>query len=850
MKHLKWYLFTVLLIANGMVCNSIGSEADAVRNLFANEGAEKPISSTVSQSEFPKFKTVASTEKVPENWGVSNGTRLPLKWGISTLGPHSGQNCCFLEFTQTGKTNLLPQSGISSDHYIWVGKTDGDDGSQAIQVKPDTKYLYSFWIKGNAKEADVRVFTWPIGSDKSGKVRNAERPRNAKIIYVSPKWTRIAGTFDTSPITDRIALGICPTYDAPGQSIFVDDVIICECPKATLTKRAASSPQIAIYNSELCPDSIKYIKEALKEAGYHVDITDTLKREVINKYDVLILTSTRQLSSVDKENLDLGRPETDFAGALLNFVDAGGGLILGHDCVGTRGIWEVPLFPSVCSGKKISNSKKMIIATRNTPISTNSAETFEHSYSDHATINPGKDATVLFNDNENSPVVVSGKLSRGRIVAIGYPMGIKDAEVPCPVNENEKNILLNAVKWCAESDKYIVPQELTDATLLAEFNDRKLRIERGDNEVKEKALKECASLPLPHFDEASVWLFPHSLTPEKIAKIVENCKKLGFNKIILGANRGFELFYKSDLYPKDMFYNENRRPEYSIDAPKFVNCETKKHGMKFGVFVCPFTKMPIFQKQSVPMEITSIERALLDKGEVTLDKLAENRNRWACPAHPENQKRALSIIKELIEKYSPDEILFDYVRYSRGYEYPCYCDYCIKKKPEFAAANPNIKKNKVDLEFAKYELMKFYTEVNTLCKKMKPSIVTSCYTYSGDSHDWVFAYPFDRHYRYVSRLQTDLVTDVGNLTSKYTDLLKKYNPQGMFVPILANKDHINGERMYIEMALLSHAQDMLKTPHVFNYYNYGEYLSKDYEMLTGEVHEDLAKAFDRALNRK
>ncbi len=774
--------------------------------------------------------SLTASDVTPVNWSFRNFSKCPVTWGESPEA-FSGKSGVFMKFEPTDG-EIAPGRRYT---YLFSGDTDGLDGKNAIPAEPGKEYAYSFRIKGHTEVVEVVIFTW--NEDTSSKGRVFKMVQRAPVLK---EWSCVAGYFKTGPAATRMALGIRCTNGSPGDIIYVDDLIICEKPQIV---PAADLPmKIAIYNPG-SPEKIglENIRKCLSESGFQVEMIDTLKPEVINRFPALIVTTTRKLSAGDSGNADTGVRQLDFAEALLNYVHRGGGLILGHDCVGLRGVWEIPVFPQITSGKEISE-KRIVSKAAEHPVNAGVPDSFEHSYGDHITITPGSDAEVLLRDADNQAAAVAGKFANsrgksanGRIVAIGFPLGI--GSMP---GVGEKTFLLNAVRWCADSPKFTVPSILTEAEFLQDYNKRLAAAERNSAARIEKEIEQYANLPKPHFDEAAAWLFQHRLVNEKqIIQIVENCKSLGFNKIMFQMVSGCNLSYKTELYPQDQV----RRAEYDFDdMTAVVEREARRHGMKFGVIVSAYKGWS--KNCTMPVEISAIDRQIMEAGRPLPPR------RWLCPGNPENQQRLLATCREILTKYQIDEIQFDYVRYSLGYERPCYCDGCLKRKAEFATANPGVDPKNLDREFAAAVLSDLYSRVNAVCKETRPQVITSCYTFAGDR--LVFTYPFDRHYRYVSRFLTAdwPLSKVRTETERLSRAISQVNPKCQFIPILANCDHINGRRMAAEMALLSQTLDDLKPPvRAFIYYNYID-LARDRQCLSGEMHEEVANAFKTQLKGK
>lgn len=221
---------------------------------------------------------------------------------------------------------------------------------------------------------------------------------------------------------------------------------------------------------------LQYIKEALEKAdGVKPEFIADLRVNTLRKYDVLILSAINELSATDKADQAKG---VNWEDSLLNFIDSGKGVILGHDCVGFRHVFAGNrIFPKVCVGSGRAEWWKELRTTDKThPVMAGAPNIFEHSYYDHITITPGPNATVLAEDCDGNPVIIAGNLSRGRVVALGYPMGsctkniaLQPKSSNAPLSDAEKVILCNSVRWCSEPARYDVPELLTKSVLFPEL---------------------------------------------------------------------------------------------------------------------------------------------------------------------------------------------------------------------------------------------------------------------------------------------------------------------------------------------------------------------------------------------
>ncbi len=168
-------------------------------NLAPNAGAEK-----------------GDAGKLPEGWGRYDNT--PAEAGATERVRHGGKRSAYLKVTGFGKDGL-------ADTGLAVGRTDGLKGPNAIPVKPDTRYYFSFYIKGGGFIRKITVQPWCFKSDGSGLDRTAAG------IEVLPtgQWIHHFGSFTTAAETERVALmflvdGKKDRDVRPGAVFYVDDV--------------------------------------------------------------------------------------------------------------------------------------------------------------------------------------------------------------------------------------------------------------------------------------------------------------------------------------------------------------------------------------------------------------------------------------------------------------------------------------------------------------------------------------------------------------------------------------------------------------------------------------------------
>ena len=142
------------------------------------------------------------------------------------------------------------------------------------------------------------------------------------------------------------------------------------------------------------------------------------------------------------------KPQT---GNLLNgYIRQGGGLLLTHAMVGSRGfINPVPeLIESVPEQPLTTVSWK---ACAEHPVNAGLGEALQESaYPFIVSMRPGKSATVVACSPDQAAVIVAGSLDKGRYTGCGLGLGIGRGEVSAPLSENEQKLLLNMIYWLGQ----------------------------------------------------------------------------------------------------------------------------------------------------------------------------------------------------------------------------------------------------------------------------------------------------------------------------------------------------------------------------------------------------------------
>ncbi|MFA7230960.1 MAG: family 10 glycosylhydrolase, partial [Victivallaceae bacterium] len=324
-------------------------------------------------------------------------------------------------------------------------------------------------------------------------------------------------------------------------------------------------------------------------------------------------------------------------------------------------------------------------------------------------------------------------------------------------------------------------------------------------------------------------------------------KKMGFNKVVIIMKHG-PAYYPSKLKLDDINENEFYYGDCAVQ-------EARKRGMKVAFVFSPFMNGPQDGK-IYPYDVNKTEYDKIQQGKMKLSDVGASTKTWTiknCPDHPDVRQRALDVTTELINKYHPDEMYLDYIRYKDGYETSCYCDYSQKQKAEFAAKHPEIKKDKLDDAFAEYSITAFVTEWAALCKKLDPKIKTSCYTMSTardkTGASWVNNYPLDWHAKYVSRNATgpeSSLEDTVALTKSYSKWIKSGAAETVLSPIVAAYNPKSGARLLTEFKIVSDLEDKanVKFKRV-EFYEYSQLLEGPKKDL--KINQDMASGISKAL---
>ncbi len=133
------------------------------------------------------------TGKLPKGWGCYDNT--PAEVGVSDKIYHSGKCSAYLKIIKFKGDDRVNTA-------ITVGKTRGYNSPDAIVVKPNTKYYYSFYIKGGGFTRKINVIPWGFKADGTGR----DRKFTSVGVVPTEKWTHHVGSFTTKAETGRVVL--------------------------------------------------------------------------------------------------------------------------------------------------------------------------------------------------------------------------------------------------------------------------------------------------------------------------------------------------------------------------------------------------------------------------------------------------------------------------------------------------------------------------------------------------------------------------------------------------------------------------------------------------------------------
>lgn len=164
-----------------------------------------------------------------------------------------------------------------------------------------------------------------------------------------------------------------------------------------------------------------------------------------------------------------------------------------------------------------------------------------------------------------------------------------------------------------------------------------------------------------------IWIRPVEHSEKEIIKTVERLKNTGINNVFL------ETYYHGvSIYPSEVLQKygvTSQRGEFTgFDPLKIWIDECHRNGIKVHIWFESFyvgNKPPrssVHHILSVHPEWANSTKDYADLSEIAYSK-AEHNGYFIDPANPDVQDFVIEILSEIIEKYKPDGINLDYIRY-------------------------------------------------------------------------------------------------------------------------------------------------------------------------------------------
>lgn len=178
------------------------------------------------------------------------------------------------------------------------------------------------------------------------------------------------------------------------------------------------------------------------------------------------------------------------------------------------------------------------------------------------------------------------------------------------------------------------------------------------------------AIPYKENEMRGVWIRPTETTEREIEKTVAELKEAGINNIFL------ETFYHgTTIYPSEVLAKYgviSQRGEFiGIDPLRVWLRECHNHNIKLHVWFQTFyignhpPRSSMKHILSVYPQWANTTKALAESEEIACSE-AEHNGYFIDPANPEVQTFLTELLTEIIDKYNPDGINLDYIRYPLG----------------------------------------------------------------------------------------------------------------------------------------------------------------------------------------
>lgn len=207
--------------------------------------------------------------------------------------------------------------------------------------------------------------------------------------------------------------------------------------------RTVASPAPPIRIALYAGGFYEGVQESLVDVpGMRLELMEDPTRDALRDCDVLFFAAAgdvRDTTEDWRENLRL-------------FVENGGGAVFTHNSVGRypSSALGKPVFPEICAGyggRLVDRRTLCVSAQHSAAGDLEPARTLDHEYADHLEVNPGPHATVVLENAEGHPVMVVGRVGKGRVVYTGQIFGITRDNQRRESVGDEWKLLYHLVHW-------------------------------------------------------------------------------------------------------------------------------------------------------------------------------------------------------------------------------------------------------------------------------------------------------------------------------------------------------------------------------------------------------------------
>ncbi len=180
----------------------------------------------------------------------------------------------------------------------------------------------------------------------------------------------------------------------------------------------------------------------------------------------------------------------------------------------------------------------------------------------------------------------------------------------------------------------------------------------------------ASAIPYKNGELRGVWIRPSFKTQEEICKVLDSLASTGINTIFLETYYHGMTIFPSTTMESRGFMKVN--PDYeNFDALDFWIHEAHKRNIKVNIWFETFY-IGARNPASNPKNIVAINPSWANVTKRDYDKnkptpsIAEHNGYFIDPANPEVQTFLLELLCEIIQKYKPDGINLDYIRYPQA----------------------------------------------------------------------------------------------------------------------------------------------------------------------------------------